>query len=193
VGSALAYRAIPLQSAYCAAKHALRAFTDSLRAELLHDGIDIGLTMVQLPALNTPQFDWCRTRLPKHPQPVPPIFDPEVAARAIALCLGKRRRELFVGSSTVRAVYASRFINGLLDRYLAKVGYEGQQANQDIDPTRPDNLFAPVAGHWAAHGSFDHRSKHSSIQLWAALHRGSVTSIGIALLIAGSAALVWML
>jgi NAD(P)-dependent dehydrogenase (short-subunit alcohol dehydrogenase family) len=184
VGSALAYRAIPLQSAYCAAKHALRAFTDSLRSELIHDRIDVKLTMVQLPALNTPQFEWCRTRLPSQPQPVPPIFEPEVAARAIVAVIGKPRRELFVGSSTVQTVLGSRFVNGWLDRYLASKAYEGQQTDQELGPEHQDNLFRPAPGDPGAHGRFDQRAQRSSLQVWAALHRGALASGALAALIA---------
>src|SRR5262245_21803878 len=129
VGSALADRSIPLQAAYCAAKHAARGFTDSLRCELYHDHSKVKLTMVQLPALNTPQFSWVRTRLPRHPQPVPPIFQPEVAARAIVYAAAHHPRELYVGWPTVKAIQANKFVPGLLDRYLGKTGYDAQQAD----------------------------------------------------------------
>jgi len=140
VGSALAHRSIPLQSAYCAAKHAVRGFTDSLRSELLHDGSKIHLTMVQLPALNTPQFDWVKSRLPNKAEPVPPIFQPEVAARAIYWAAHHRRRELIAGFPTLKAIIGNKFFPGYLDRYLAKFGYEGQQTDEPADPNRPNNL-----------------------------------------------------
>jgi NAD(P)-dependent dehydrogenase (short-subunit alcohol dehydrogenase family) len=183
VGSALAYRSIPLQSAYCAAKHAMRAFTDSLRSELIHDGIDVRLTMVQLPAMNTPQFEWCRTRMPNQPQPVPPIFEPELAARAIVSVIGKRRRELFVGNSTVKTVLGSRFVNGWLDRYLAKRAYEGQQTDSPVAAEHEDNLFRPAAGYYGARGRFGSAAKTRSLQAWAALHRRAIASGALAALI----------
>jgi short-subunit dehydrogenase len=184
VGSALAYRSIPLQSAYCGAKHAVRGFTDSLRSELLHDGINIHLTMVQLPALNTPQFEWVKSRLPRKPQPVPPIFQPEVAARGIYWAAHHRRRELRVGFPTTTAVIASKIIPGYLDRYLAKNGYDGQQTTEPADPKRPHNLWSPIPRDFGAHGRFDHRAKPRSAQLWATTHR---TLLGVAAGAAGIA------
>jgi NAD(P)-dependent dehydrogenase (short-subunit alcohol dehydrogenase family) len=186
VGSALAYRAIPLQSAYCAAKHALAGFTESLRTELLHDGIHVHLTMVQLPALNTPQFDWTRSRMPRKAQPVPPIFQPEVAAEAIAWAATHRRRELNVGWPTVKAILGDKIAPGLLDRYLARVGYDAQQTDEPRPLDSPDNLFTPVPGDPGAHGRFDQRSRSSSWQLWLATHR-SLTLAGIA----GVTGLLW--
>jgi short-subunit dehydrogenase len=171
VGSALAYRSIPLQSAYCGAKAAIRAFTDSLRTELLHRRSRIHLTMVQLPAINTPQFDWCRTHLPRHPQPVPPIFDPDVPARAIVWAAHHRRRELYLGLSSLIAIEANKLIPGLLDQYLARTGYDSQQTNEKISPERPDNLFTPVHGYCAARGSFDDQARHTSVQFWLSRHR----------------------
>ena len=146
VGSALAYRGIPLQAAYCGAKHALQGFLESLRAELLHDGSNVRVTMVQLPALNTPQFTWSRAKLPRAPQPVPPIFQPEVAADAIVWAARHPRRELMVGWPTVRAIVGNAIAPGLADRYLARNGYDAQQTDEPVDPDRPDNLFEPVAG-----------------------------------------------
>src|SRR5688572_17590156 len=181
VGSALAYRGIPLQSAYCAAKHALQGFCDSLRAELLHDRSNITLSMVQLPALNTPQFDWVKSRLPNRAQPVPPIFQPEVAARAIVWAADSGRREVFVGAPTVKAILGNRVAAGLLDRYLAGMGYESQQTDQPDDPNRPHNLWEPVSGDHGAHGRFDRRARSSSWQLWMSMHRLPLA------LIAGSA------
>lgn len=171
VGSALAYRSIPLQAAYCGAKHGLKGFTDSLRTELLHDGSHVHLTMVQLPALNTPQFSWSKTCLPRQPQPVPPIFQPEVAADAIVWAASHRRREVYVGMPTVKAIWGQKFIPGLLDRYLAHFGYEAQQASAYIPPNRADNLFTPVPGDHGAHGVFDSRSQACSPQLWLTKNR----------------------
>lgn len=162
VGSALAYRSIPLQSAYCGAKHAIRGFVDSLRSELIHDGSNVQLTMVQLPAMNTPQFSWCRTRLPKHPQPVPPIFEPEVAARAIADSIGYRRREVFVAWSSTKAILGQKLAPGFVDHLLAEQGYSGQQADIPLAPDRPDNLFEPAPGDHGAHGIFTDRAKGAS-------------------------------
>jgi NAD(P)-dependent dehydrogenase (short-subunit alcohol dehydrogenase family) len=171
VGSALAYRSIPLQSAYCGAKHGIRGFTDGLRSELLHDNIDIHLTMVQLPALNTPQFDWVKSRLPGKPQPVPPIFQPEVAARAIYWAAHHRRREVYVGLPTVKAIIANKIIPGYLDRYLAKNGYASQQTDERADPDAPDNLWHSLPGDYGAHGRFDKRARPGSLQLWFTTHR----------------------
>jgi NAD(P)-dependent dehydrogenase (short-subunit alcohol dehydrogenase family) len=159
VGSALAYRGIPLQSAYCAAKHAVQGFHDSLRSELLHEGTRVRVTMVQLPALNTPQFDWVKSRLPGRAQPVPPVYQPEVAAEAIFHAASGRKREVQVGFPTVKAIVGDKLFPGLLDRYLARSGYEAQQTDEAEDPERPHNLYAPVAGGWAAHGRFDGRAR----------------------------------
>lgn len=186
VGSALAYRAIPLQSAYCAAKHALAGFTESLRTELLHDGIDVHLTMVQLPALNTPQFDWTRSRMPRRSQPVPPIFQPEVAADAIVWAATHRRREAYVGWPTVKAIVGDRLAPGLLDRYLARIGYDAQQTDERAPRDRPDNLFTAVPGDPGAHGRFDDRARTVSWQLAFAKHR----VLTLATLAAG-AGLLW--
>ncbi|MGH7915918.1 MAG: SDR family oxidoreductase [Candidatus Binataceae bacterium] len=177
VGSALAYRSIPLQSAYCGAKAAIRGFTDSLRTELLHNKSKIHLTMVQLPAVNTPQFDWCRTHLPRHPQPVPPIFDPGVPARAIVWAAHQRRRELYLGLPTLIAIEANKFIPGLLDRYLGRTGFASQQTSERVDPHRPDNLFEPVHGDFSARGSFDDRAWHGSVQFWLTRHRMVATLV----------------
>ncbi len=152
VGSALSYRSIPLQSAYCAAKHAMRGFTDSLRCELIHDGNKVRVTMVQLPALNTPQFDWSKSRLPRKAQPVPPIFQPEVAAEAIYWAVHNNRREVNVGLPTVVAIAANKIMPGLLDRYLGNTGYDGQQTQEADDPNRPNDLFEPLPRDHGAHG-----------------------------------------
>jgi short-subunit dehydrogenase len=192
VGSALAYRAIPLQSAYCGAKFAIRGFTDSLRSELIHEGSRIHLTMVQMPALNTPQFGWARNKMGKQAQPVPPIFQPEVAAEAIVYAAYARRREIYVGGSTVKAILANKFVPGLLDRYLAR-DYAGQLSSEPADPGRPDNLFAAAPGRHGAHGRFDHIARGHSLELWASLHRvwllagiGLVAGAALALLVPNS-------
>jgi NAD(P)-dependent dehydrogenase (short-subunit alcohol dehydrogenase family) len=171
VGSALAYRGIPLQSAYCGAKHAIQGFTEALRCELLHEQSNVRVTMVQLPAVNTPQFDWVLSRLPRHPQPVPPIFQPEVAAKAVVHAADHPcRREYWIGGSTVGTLVANKLMPGLLDRYLARTGYEAQQTDQPADPDRPVNLWEPVDGHggrdFGAHGSFDDEAVNRSLQAW---------------------------
>ena len=187
VGSALAYRGIPLQSAYCAAKHALEGFLDSLRTELLHDGSNVRVTAVELPALNTPQFSWGRTKMPRQPQPVPPIFQPEVAADAIVWVVENPRRELYVGWPTVQAIVGNKIAPGLADLYLARTGYDAQQIDEPVPPDRPDNLFEPVPGDFAAHGRFDDRAKTRSVQLWLTKHRSWVLAGALA---AGLGALI---
>lgn len=162
VGSALAYRAIPLQAAYCASKFALRGFTDALRTELLHEHNGVHVTMVHLPALNTPQFSWCRTRLPNQPQPVPPIFQPEVAARGVREAIARRTREVWVGWPAVRAIVGGSLAPKVADAYLAHNGYEAQQTELPLRPDRQDNLFEPVAGDHGAHGVFDERARPRS-------------------------------
>jgi NAD(P)-dependent dehydrogenase (short-subunit alcohol dehydrogenase family) len=173
VGSALAKRSLPLQAAYCAAKHAAVGFTEALRCELLHDGSRVQVTIVHLPAMNTPQFDWAKSRLPRHPQPVPPIYQPEVAAEAIVWASRHGgKKETYVGAPTVEAAIGQKFIAPLLDRYLARVGYEAQQTD-GVDPhDRPTDLWAPVPGDHGAHGRFDDRSRRFSLQTWASLNRG---------------------
>lgn len=172
VGSALAYRAIPLQSAYCAAKHAIQGFTESLRSELYHDKSQVSVTMVQMPALNTPQFDWTKSRMPHRAQPVPPIFQPEVAARAIYWAAHNNRPELYVGFPSEKAIWANRIMPRLLDRYLARNGFASQQTSEPEDPNRPNNLYDSVDGNYGAHGRFDTRSTDSSQALWATERRG---------------------
>jgi short-subunit dehydrogenase len=162
VGSALAYRSIPLQAAYCGAKHAIEGFSQSLRCELLHDDSAVRITMVQLPALNTPQFDWVRTNLVRLPRPVPPIFQPEVAAKAIVWAALHAPRELKVGWPTVRTVYLDRIVPGRIDRYLGRHGYELQQGEEPADVQRRDNLFEPLSGDHGAHGNFDADSRATS-------------------------------
>jgi short-subunit dehydrogenase len=188
VGSALAYRGIPLQSAYCAAKHAVQGFCDSLRCELLHDNSRVQLTMVQLPALNTPQFGWVKSRLPRKAQPVPPIFQPEVAAEAIYFAAHNPRREFYVGAPSVAVITANKLVPGLLDHYLARTGYDSQQHDGAEDPNRADNLWQPVPGDHGAHGVFDARSRSWSLQLWTSEHRGwlalGLVTLGISGLLA---------
>jgi short-subunit dehydrogenase len=191
VGSALAYRSIPLQAPYCGAKHAIMGFTDSLRSELIHDHSSIHLTMVQMPALNTPQFSWCRTKLPRHPQPVPPIFQPEVAAEAIYWAAHHKRREVFVGGPTVKAIEGNKVAPGLIDAYLARTCYDGQQTDEPVRPDRPDNLFEPLPGDFGAHGIFDDRARGNSAQLWQTTHRKTwMPAAGLALAAFSCAALL---
>jgi short-subunit dehydrogenase len=191
VGSALAYRAIPLQSAYCGAKFGIRGFTDSVRTELLHDRSRVWITMVQLPALNTPQFSWCRTKLPKHPQPVPPIYQPEVAGEAVYWAAQNRRREVVVGFSSAKAIVGTKIVPGLADRYLARSGFESQQIETMPIERRAGNLFEPVPG-GGMHGIFDARARRQSYELWATMHRpllaGAAAALAAAL--AGASRLV---
>lgn len=188
VGSALSYRAIPLQAPYCGAKFAMRGFTDSVRVELLHQRSKVWITMVQLPAVNTPQFSWGRTKLDKHPQPVPPIYQPEVPAEAIYYAAHHRRREISVGRPTVQAIVGNKLAPALADRYLARTGFDGQQIEDRlVDPQRPDNLFEPVPEKAATHGIFDDRSRTRSPQAWATTHRTALCAAA-ATLLAGAAA-----
>ncbi|GLZ30088.1 hypothetical protein Lesp02_22780 [Lentzea sp. NBRC 105346] len=177
VGSALARRGIPLQTGYCAAKHAEYGLYESLRCELLHDRSNVRITMVQLPAVNTPQFGWVRSRLPRHAQPVPPIYQPEVAAQAIVYAADNpRHREYLLGASTVLTVTANKIAPGLLDRYLARTGYRSQQTGEPRDPDAPDNLYSAVdavADH-GAHGEFDRLAHSRSPLLWLRQHRWMV-------------------
>jgi NAD(P)-dependent dehydrogenase (short-subunit alcohol dehydrogenase family) len=188
VGSALAYRGIPLQSAYCAAKHAVQGFLDSLLCELIHDGSRVHVTHVHLPAVNTPQFGWVKSRLPNKAQPVPPIFTPELIAEAIYWAAHERRREVWVGMPVVKAILGDRVAPGLLDHYLASVGYEGQQTSEPEDPNRPHNLWEPVPGDHGAEGTFGDRATDWSAQLWATKHRGPILAAAAAA--AGLAALL---
>jgi NAD(P)-dependent dehydrogenase (short-subunit alcohol dehydrogenase family) len=175
VGSALGERSIPLQSAYCGAKHAINGFTSSLRCELLHENSGVHVTVVQMPAVNTPQFSWVRSRLPKRPQPVPPIYQPELAARGVVFAAGHpRRRQYWVGGTTAATIVATRLAPALLDRYLARTGYGSQQTAQPAEPGRPDNLLQPADGRGGpdhgSHGGFDDRSHDRSLQLWISQH-----------------------
>ena len=190
VGSALAYRGIPLQSAYCGAKHAIQGFHESLRCELLHERSGVQVTMVQMPAVNTPQFSWVLSRLPKHAQPVPPIYQPELAARAVLHAADHpRRREYWVGGSTMGTLAANAIAPGLLDRYLARTGFRSQQTDQQRDPAQPTNLWHPADGKkghdFGAHGAFDSRSARRSPQLWASQHHGALAAAGAALTVVG--------
>lgn len=191
VGSALCYRAIPLQSAYCAAKHAIIGFTDALRCELLAEGSDIHLTVVHLPAVNTPQFEWVKSRLPHRAQPVPPIFQPEVAADAIVYASQHRRREVYVGLPTLLARWGQSLVPGFVDRYLARTAIDGQQTDELEDPQRPHNLYHPVPGNYGAHGSFDSRARSWSAQWFLNKHRSAAAAIaGAALVGIGGAMLL---
>src|SRR5690349_112696 len=182
VGSALAYRGIPLQTAYCGAKHAIQGFHEALRCELLHEKSGVHVTMVQMPAVNTPQFSWVKSRLPRKPQPVPPIFEPEVAARAIVYAADHpRRREYWVGGSTAATLAANAIAPGLLDRYLAKTGFSSQQTDDPKPSDQPSNLWKPADGpggkDFGAHGIFDDKSSSRSLQLWASQHHGIVAGV----------------
>lgn len=185
VGSALAYRSIPLQSAYCAAKHAIAGFTDSLRCELIHDHSSVHVTMVNMPALNTPQFGWVKSRLKHKAQPVPPIFQPEVGARAVYWAAHHTRREIYVGWPTVEAIVGNKVAPGWLDHYLGKTGFASQQTSEPEDPHRPNNLWGPVKGDHGAHGTFDQRSHERSWELRASLDRRWIGA-GLAMLAASA-------
>jgi NAD(P)-dependent dehydrogenase (short-subunit alcohol dehydrogenase family) len=178
IGSALAYRSIPLQSAYCAAKAALRGFTDSLRCELAHDRSAIELTMLQLPAVNTPQFDVVRNRLGKHARPVPPIYQPEVIAGAVAHAIEHPAREMWIGGSTILAILGQRMVPGMLDQYLGRRGYAAQVTDA-VPPTGVDNVDAPLAGDRGAHGVFDRDARGSSVVLWLRLHRSEIAAVAL--------------
>ena len=180
VGSALAYRSIPLQAAYCGAKHGIAGFTDSLRTELIHDKRNIHLTMVQLPAMNTPQFTWCRSKMQRHPQPVPPIFQPEVAAERIVWASHHRRREVFVGAPTTIAIEANKVAPAVADYYLGRTGFDSQQTSEEIPADRPDNLFEPVPGDFGAHGVFSKQAHTRAATTWLAGHKGVTALAGAA-------------
>ena len=181
VGSALAYRGIPLQSAYCAAKHAIQGFCDSLRSELIHDRSKVQVTMIQLPAVNTPQFGWVKSRLPHKAQPVPPIFEPEVIANAIVHAARYPKREYWLGAPTVEALVANKFVPGYLDRYLARHGYAAQQFDGPEDPNRPNNLWEPVPGDHGARGAFSPRARRWSPQVWATEHKTGLSLLAASL------------
>ena len=174
VGSALAYRSIPLQSAYCGAKHGIVGFTDSIRSELLRDGSNVRITAVHMPALNTPQFSWTKSRMPRKAQPVPPIFQPEVGAEAVYWAAHHCPRELLVSWITVKAIIGQKLVPGYVDWRLAWNGFDAQQYDGQRDPEQPHNLWDPVPGPFGAYGDFDDRAKRHSIELWLRLHRGAV-------------------
>jgi NADP-dependent 3-hydroxy acid dehydrogenase YdfG len=175
VGSALSYRSIPLQAAYCGAKFAVRGFTNSVRVELRHDKSKVHLTMVQLPGVNTTQFNWCRSKMPDHPQPVPPIYQPEIPAEAVYWASQHHRREVWVGASAVLAILGNRVAPSFADWYLARTGFKGQQMQgKPVSPDRPDNLFEPLPKLAATHGIFDDKAKTRSPQMWMATHRPAV-------------------
>lgn len=191
IGSALAYRGIPLQSAYCATKHAIQGFMDSLHAELRHDHSHVHATMVQMPAMNTPQFVWCKSRMPHKSQPVPPIFQPEVAADAVYWAAHHRRRETYVGLPTTIAIVGNKISPALGDWYLGRTGYKSQQTDEPADPNAPNNLYKPVHLKFGAHGPFDSRSKDHSWQVWETTHQGTLAIAAGAAMLAGAAA--WLL
>lgn len=189
IGSALAYRGIPLQSAYCASKHAIKGFMDSLRSELIHDKSNVRASMVQMPAMNTPQSSWAKSRLPNRPQPVPPIYQPEIGAEAVYFVAHNERREMYVGYPTVEAIVGNKIVPGYVDKYLAKGGYKSQQTDEPVEADRQDNLYEPVAGDHGAHGSFDERAKNFSPLLWADTNRGKIALTGLG--VAAGLALLW--
>lgn len=193
VGSALAYRGIPLQSAYCGAKHAIQGFTESVRCELIHDKSNVKITMVQLPAVNTPQFGWVKSRLPHKAQPVPPIYQPEVIAAAVAWVADHYRRQLFIGASTVIVIQGNKIAPGFGDRYLGKTGYQSQQTAELADPNRPNNLWAPVDENcdYGAHGAFDDKARRTSWQLWANTHRNLLALIASSIVSVVAGVLLW--
>ncbi len=184
IGSALSYRGIPLQSAYCGAKHGIQGFFESLRTELLHDKSNVHLGMVQLPAMNTPQFNLVKSRLPKKARPMGTIYQPEVAARAVTYAALHRKREVFVGFPTWQTIFGNKVLPSFLDRYLARTGYQGQQTEQAEDPNRPNNLWDPVSGDHGAHGTFEAQSWDFSPQFWGASHKW-LTFAAVAAVVAG--------
>jgi NAD(P)-dependent dehydrogenase (short-subunit alcohol dehydrogenase family) len=189
VGSGLAFRSIPFQSAYCGAKHAIVGFTDSLRSELIHAKSKVRVTAVHPAGMNTPQFSWCRTRLPRQLQPFPPIYEPEVTARAVYWAAHHKRREVFVGAPTPAVIYGQNLAPGLGDWYLGKTGFESQQTSEPVDEHRPDNLFEPVPGNFAARGVLSEKAVNFSLQSWMSLHRGWAGLAAGAL--AGVGVLLW--
>ena len=187
VGSALAYRGIPLQSAYCGSKHATKGFFESVRTELMHKGSNVRITMVQLPGLNTPQFDHCRSKMPRKPMPVPPIYQPEVAADGVHWAAHQHRRQVYVGASTVYTILGNKFAPWLADRYLARTGVSGQQTEEPVDGPRPGNLFEADTGDPGAHGDFDDKAHPRSVQLWLTKHRRAL-GLGLGLVAAAGQA-----
>jgi len=186
VGSAMAYRSIPLQATYCGAKFAIRGFTDSLRTELMHEGSHVRVTMVQLPGLNTPQFTWVRTTLRRHPRPVPPVYQPEVAADAIVFAAEHRRREVWVGANSAIIIAGNKLAPRLGDWYLARTNVTAQQTDEPLDPDRPDYLYAPL-GDRGTHGPFDDEAHPRSIQLVLSKHRRALLAAATAGAVAAAA------
>ncbi len=189
VGSALAYRSIPLQSAYCASKHGIEGFVESVRSELIHDKINVRVSMVHLPGVNTTQFIWTKNKMPHKVRPTGPIYQPELAAEAILFVLENERRQLYLGYPTVEAIVGEKFIPGLLDKYLAHAAWEGAMLPQPADPNHVDNFWQPVPGDQGAHGPFDNEAHTISPQLWATKHRNALLAGAAA--IAGAAGLAW--
>jgi NAD(P)-dependent dehydrogenase (short-subunit alcohol dehydrogenase family) len=189
VGSALAYRGIPLQSAYCGAKHAIQGMFDSIRTELLAEGSKVHMTMVQLPAINTPQFDWVRSKMPRKAQPVPPIFQPEVAADAVVFAARSKRREIYLGLAASQVIIGNKIAPAIGDHYLARTGFEDQQREEPEVEGRPDNLFSPVKGPYGARGSFDKEASTSSPQLWFVKNKRWLTAAGAVAGLVGAALL----
>jgi len=194
IGSALAYRSIPLQAAYCGAKHGIMGFTDSIRCELIHDKSNVKISMAQLPAVNTPQFSWVKSRLPDKAQPVPPIYQPEVIGDAVTWLVDHPRRELFIGLSSVIAIQGNKVAPAFADRYLGRTGYKSQQTGQRANPNNPNNRWEPVdeTQDHGAHGAFDARANSSSWQLWADTHIGTLAlaSVGLASVVGAGVALL---
>jgi NAD(P)-dependent dehydrogenase (short-subunit alcohol dehydrogenase family) len=193
VGSALAYRGIPLQSAYCGSKHAIQGLIDSVRTELIHDAPGVRICMVQLPGLNTPQFEWIRSKLPGKPRPIGTVFQPEVAARAIHFAAHSDRKEMLVGGPTVESVWGNKVASAWLDDYLAKVGFAGQQSPEPVSPDRQDNLFEPVPGDFGAHGPFDDEAHDESPELWASIHKKQIGLAALGTIAATAAGVGFML
>jgi NAD(P)-dependent dehydrogenase (short-subunit alcohol dehydrogenase family) len=190
IGSALAHRGIPLQAAYCGAKHAVRGFTDSVTAELVHRHSAVKISEVDMPALNTIQFNWVKSQLPHHPKPVAPIYEPEVGAKAVADVADRPRRRTWVGESTVATILGERFAGTFLDWYLARSAYQGQQAPEKTDAMLPNNLYAPVPGDHGAHGIFSDEAHTTSPQTWAIGHRRTTAAAAGALLGGAAAAAI---
>jgi NAD(P)-dependent dehydrogenase (short-subunit alcohol dehydrogenase family) len=193
VGSALAYRGIPLQSAYCGAKHAIQGLIDSVRTELIHDAPGVHISMVQLPGLNTPQFEWIRAKLPGKQRPIGAVFQPEVAARAIYFAAHSDRKEIEVGYPTVQSIWGDKVASAWLDDYLAEVGFTGQQSPEPVSPDRKDNLFEPVPGDFAAHGRFDNEAHEDSPELWASMHKKQIGLAALGAVAASAAGVGFML
>jgi NAD(P)-dependent dehydrogenase (short-subunit alcohol dehydrogenase family) len=192
VGSALGYRAIPLQSAYCGAKFAIRGFTDALRSELQHDRSAIRITMLQLPAVNTPQFDWARNKMPRRPQPMPPIYQPESIAEAVFHASQAAPRELWIGFSSLKAIVGTMVVPGLLDRLLARTGYEGQFTSEPRNPEQADNLFRPLPGGHATHGRFDDRARRNAATFNASAVRAVTMGAAAVLMVAAALLASWL-